>query len=133
MSGTKPENRYIHRVGKRLPAWVYAEKTNNIYRAGTPDMYYEGPGAIMWVEYKWSPRVPKKIDFSTASAPHITKLQSKWLERAFKNNVPVALILGTPDGGLIFPGLSFIGIHAVEANQLKDPQQVADWIVSGVL
>lgn len=87
---------YLH--GKfELP--VYFEKTNNPWRWGTPDFYYEGPAGILWSEHKWI-KEPWTEDVATKD---ICKTQSwpkqvKWLNRAHDNGVNTCVIVGVGVG-----------------------------------
>ena len=94
---TKPETNFIRRVGKYLPPEVYAEKTNNPYRGGTPDMYYEGGMDILWAEYKYLKKIPPVVDVSKL----LSALQYRWLKRAEKNNRTIAVIVGSAKGGMV--------------------------------
>jgi len=125
----KPENAYIARVKRVLHAGVYAEKTNNPYRGGTPDMYYEGDRAALWVEYKWYPKTPDTINLcDTKSKPCLSYLQQQWLRRSHANGRRVAVVVGTPDGGIILPGLSWSVPQPVVSGNLLPPKEVAQWL-----
>jgi hypothetical protein len=121
---TMPENTYIARVHKVLPDTVYREKTNNRFRRGMPDVYYEGDKNCLWVEYKWHPRRPRSLSVSGLLSP----LQRKWIHRAAANNRPVAVILGTPDGGILFPDLSWE--KPINQPTLLSPTEITKWITS---
>lgn len=70
---------------------------HNSYRGGMPDVYYEGDRAILWAEYKYIPKIPKKL----CLAKYLTPLQNRWLRRAYQNNIQVAVIAGVEDGVFI--------------------------------
>lgn len=131
----KPEAQYVASVHKHLPANVYHEGMANDYRGGTPDQYYEGPGGALWVEYKFAPKLPTVVDLTRqTTSPKLSPLQMKWLERAYKNNVNVAVILGTPDGGYIFryrDWLAPIGRDFLSP-LLLPRKDIAKWIASRV-
>ncbi|NIT13216.1 MAG: hypothetical protein GTN99_02930 [Candidatus Dadabacteria bacterium] len=97
--GQKPEARFIQSIERYLSPLVYRQSMYTPYSNGTPDRYYEGPYNQLWVEYKFTtalkPRPFKPIDL-------VTKLQAKWLLRAYKNGIPVAIILGNPKGGAMY-------------------------------
>ena len=125
----KPESRYILRVARHLESCVAREKTNNPYRAGIPDVYYEGNKANLWVEFKWYPRRPEVIDLrDQKKKPHQTTLQQNWLKRSAGNGQLVAVISGTPDGGIILPGLAWDCLIQVKPEHLLSPKEVAAWI-----
>jgi len=92
----KPENRFIAKVHKTLPRYIYAEKTANPYRGGTPDCVYEGLKGYHWIEYKWLPRTPVR-----SFTPGISPLQRKWLMRAYENNREPWVVVGCSDGCFI--------------------------------
>lgn len=92
----KPETLFTNRLNKRLPQDVYAEKTYNIYRGGTPDFWYSGYKADLWVEYKWIKQLPKKE--STPIRAALSGLQTLWLDDAMKKGRNVCVIVGSPQG-----------------------------------
>lgn len=95
----KPETALIEAVNKQLDPSVYYEKTSNPYRGGTPDVYYEGPGNYLWVEYKYSPTLPPTICLACEKPKvRLSDLQQRWLNRAFRNNSKVAVIYGWGSG-----------------------------------
>lgn len=102
---TKPETTYYTAVNKLLPKMIYREKMHNPYRGGTPDVWYSGNRDDLWVEYKYLKTVPKKaaIDVKKLLSP----LQQKWLIDRYEEGRNVAVIIGTPLGGLIYTGRSW--------------------------
>jgi len=92
----KPETLFTNRVNKRLPQDVYAEKQHNFYRGGTPDFWYSGYKADLWVEYKWIKQLPKKE--STPIKADLSGLQTLWLDDAHKKGRNVCVIIGSPQG-----------------------------------
>jgi len=91
-----PENNFIGRVNKHVRS--YKEKTNNPYRGGTPDVYYEG-SFHLWVEYKFI-LLPKRG--STLIIPELSELQKAWLRRCDKNTGCARVIVGCKEGGTVF-------------------------------
>jgi len=90
----KPEATFRLGVEKYLPTEVYVEGTTTPFSSGTPDRYYESNRGGFWVEYKYIAKVPRLY------TPGLTELQRQWLNRARKNHVRVAVIVGCPDGGV---------------------------------
>jgi hypothetical protein len=125
------EASYIRAVNKHLPPEVYTEGTANPYRGGTPDRYFEGSRGHLWAEYKFITRIPKLVDPLKLLSP----LQAMWLERAYKNNQPVAVIVGCPEGGVILPGVSWREPLEREAFRLlmQPKPQIAEWITRAVM
>lgn len=91
----KQETTFANLVNSKLDPRIYYEKTNNPYRSGTPDFYYEGPGSILWVEYKWIPepwtedKTPEQI-CNRKEWGH----QRRWMIRAHDHGVNSLLIVG---------------------------------------
>ena len=122
----KPETRYtaaVHRALKPIQGDLYFEKTNNPYRGGIPDFYYEERNAF-WVEYKWLPSLPR-VQFT----PSLSELQKRWLLRNFGNGHQPAVIVGTPKGGLIldYPD-EWTGQVYIVNYRLRTPKEVAEWL-----
>jgi hypothetical protein len=124
----KPENRFLNLVHKHLPNTVYFEKTHNIYRGGTPDVYYEGPKTILWAEYKYLPKLPKTINLIGQKTPPLSALQQRWLTRAQANNVNVAVIIGSPQGNFVLENLSWKEPHPVDQLASMLVAEIASWI-----
>lgn len=99
MSG-KPENAFIRSVHQYLPK-TYHEKMANPWRSGTADVWYSGVLGDMWVEYKYVPKIPKR----TAILPELSPRQLQWLNDRDAEGRRVAVVLGHPDGGVVYePG-----------------------------
>ena len=124
----KPENRFLNLVHKHIPSTVYFEKTHNIYRGGTPDVYYEGPKAILWAEYKYLAKLPKIINLTGQKNPPLSALQQRWLARAHANNKNVAVIVGSPQGHYVFESLSWKEPHPVDQLTSMLVAEIASWI-----
>lgn len=100
----KPETRLIERVHRALDGSIYREKTNNPYRAGMPDVYYEGSGtqAMAWVEYKYRPTKFKAYSSFEEILALATPIQQRWIVRCSRNATKVAMIVGFNDGTAVF-------------------------------
>lgn len=132
----KRENTYIGNIHRHLPGGVYAEKTNNPYRGGTPDCYYESR-FMAWVEYKFN-ELPKRG--TTLMTPNLTPLQADWLRRAHDNGHRCGVIMGAQVGrhsvGVFIrtPGVWLHGISADEfvasAKSTKEMAEVITALVS---
>jgi hypothetical protein len=99
-----PENTFIASVHKHLPFDLYRIKNNNTYNAGQPDVWYSGPRADLWIEYKFivvpkHPGTPIKIELS--------ELQKNWLKSRHAEGRRVAVVVGSKAGGALFMGDSW--------------------------
>lgn len=105
----KPETTFIASVHKHLPPTLYRVKNNNEYTAGIADIWYSGVRDL-WVEYKFIV-VPKRpdtvIDLITGKNPAISYLQQEWLRSRHEEGRSVGVIVGSKDGGVWFPGLTW--------------------------
>jgi len=96
---SKPETRFYEAIHRKLSPDVYREKMANPYRGGTWDMYYEGFGKILWVEYKFTVKLPGELDLTNvAKKPSLSKLQQAWGSRLARNAQQAAVILGFGEG-----------------------------------
>ena len=104
-----PENTFIGSVHKHLPAGLYHMKNHNQYVGGIADVWYSGVRDL-WVEYKFIV-VPKRpdtvIDLITGKNPAISYLQQEWLRSRHEEGRSVGVIVGSKDGGVWFPGLTW--------------------------
>lgn len=132
---------YIQAVNKHLPPEIHSEGMANPYRGGTPDRYYEGNKAPLWVEYKYLAKLPPIIDllrYTEKTEPMLSKLQQGWLRRAHGNGQPVAVIVGCSEtvggrkGGVIFPGTSWDKPISRDGfiQLMWTPKEIAAWITT---
>ena len=94
---TKPETRFIGGVHKHLPS-TYTEKMSNPWRSGTADVWYSGNKGDLWVEYKFIEKLPRNAEI----LPDLSPQQLRWLNNRFDEGRNVAVIVGTPTGGVIY-------------------------------
>lgn len=129
MSTTKPENRFIESVHRHLPR-TYAEKMNNPWRAGTADVWYSGDRGDLWIEYKFIERIPRSKEI----LPDLTPRQKRWLNNRFDEGRNVAVVLGTPTGGVIYRNKEWMRPldHVTLAGLIVPRDEIARWIFSQV-
>ena len=127
----KPESTFKKSVNKWLPVEIYHQDMAGIYVSGTPDTYYEGYQRMMWIEYKWYPKMPRVMNLKAGKKPKLTALQYRWLCRARSNGLAVAVVVGSPQGALILPDPEFwMGDLQTRNFRHCIPREVAAWIVS---
>lgn len=99
---TKPETLFANRIHRKLNKDVYKQAMGLTATNGTPDYYYEGNISHLWVEYKWYPKEPNRIDLcDTDKKPCLSRLQQDWLARADNNEQPLAVVAGYPGGCIV--------------------------------
>lgn len=125
----KPENSFIRGVHRFLPR-THTEKTNNPFRAGTADVWYSGDKGDLWIEYKFIEKIPK----SPKILPDLTPRQLRWLNNRFDEGRNVAVVLGTPAGGVIYRNKDWsIPLDSDTLSGLVVPKdEVARWIFTQV-
>lgn len=106
----KPENTFIASVHKHLPLKLYSMKNHNEYNAGVADVWYSGPKKDLWIEYKFIV-IPVRngtfIDLAGGKSPSISALQQAWLTARAGEGRNVGVIVGSKEGGMWFPELSW--------------------------
>jgi hypothetical protein len=125
----KPESTFIRGVNKYLPE-TYFEKTNNPFRSGVADMWYSGIEGDLWVEYKNDPSLPKSREY----LPKLSPMQVKWLGDRYYEGRNIAVILGLPEGGVIYRDLDWLKPYT-RVQLLKramSRQDLAKWIFEQV-
>jgi hypothetical protein len=124
-----PERRFIDKVHRRLVAPVWKQSTTGMAGSnGTPDYYYEGLCGALWVEYKGIDGFfPKQINLLSKN-PKLTPLQRRWVDRAYGNDVQVAVILGGDQGGIIFTEGAWGYEHSLSDLRIWTLQDVAEAI-----
>ena len=107
---------------------AYAWKIHDNYAGGVPDAYYSGNKADLWVEYKWVQAFPKRAPVN----PKLSELQRDWLRRHHAHGRNVAVIIASPEGGVIYPGISWDTPQPIDQHTLYKPKGVAEWLVAQV-
>lgn len=126
---TKPETTFIGSVHVYLPKTLHYEKMNNPYSSGTPDVWYSGDAADLWVEYKFLPTVPQTAIIDPRKL--LSVLQFNWLNQRYEEGRNVAVVIGCSRlGGVIlrdqgwklqFPATTF-------RDRLVPRKAIAQWI-----
>ncbi len=148
---SKPENNFIGRVNKHLPLkkvksslkarslypperHLHYEKMNNPFRSGTADGWYSGRAGDLWVEYKYLERTPKRASVWPANPNEqlLSRLQVEWLNERYEEGRNVAVVVGCPDGGVVFTHREWdeemVANHFVSL--LRSEVQIAEWVFS---
>lgn len=130
MSTTKPENRFIGSLHKKLPKGIHAEKMSNPWRTGTADVWYSGVDGDLWIEYKFIERIPRSAEI----LPDLTPRQMQWLNDRFAEGRNVAVVLGTPTGGVIYRNGEWSIPLSPDAfkERMVSKEEIARWISSQI-
>lgn len=96
--------RSVHdRLRKKAPA-IYIWKINDPYQGGVADAYYSS-AADLWIEYKYLKSLPKRP--GTVIQSGLSPLQQQWLRGRYREGRNVSVIIGSPAGSLILPGVDW--------------------------
>lgn len=96
--------RSIHGILRRKHPKLYVWKINANYAGGVPDAYYSMKSDL-WVEYKYLKSLPQKPE--TIVQYRLSELQKDWLIRRDAEGRDVCVVVGSPQGNLIFPGTAW--------------------------
>ena len=123
----KPETTFRLSVEKYLPTSLYRMKNSNPYTTGVADSWYSGTKTDLWVEWKFQ-ILPKRPSTLILAKP--SPLQCVWLQARCHEGRNVAVILGCPDGGVVYQALSWAQALTCEQfrMRIKTRRQLAAWI-----
>tara|TARA_Y100000996_G_C22062046_1_gene453675 strand:+ start:126 stop:521 length:396 start_codon:yes stop_codon:yes gene_type:complete len=86
------EHGFIKSIHNKLSKEVYKWKIHDTYAGGVPDAFYSGPAGILFIEYKYVPKLPARL--TTTIKCNISELQYQWLHRMYDQGHKVAVVLG---------------------------------------
>lgn len=120
------ETSYIKSIHRRLSKDVYWWKINDRFTNGVPDAWYCGvAGGHLFVEYKF---VALPVRDTTIVRVALSSPQIEWLDARSKQGIPVAVVVGSQDGGLWIDDLGAVrsGIGAAAfKNRMEDSAAIA--------
>jgi len=124
----KPETTFIAAVNNHIPKSVYRMKNNNQYTGGIADVWYSGRDNDLWVEYKYLPRVPTRVDIDVMKL--LSPLQQAWLRDRRMEGRNVAVILGCPEGGVVLTDRQWELELTIQnfRTLLRSKQELGEWI-----
>lgn len=100
-------------------------KNHNQYNGGIADVWYSGSAKDLWIEYKFI-AIPKRadtvIDLVGGKNPSVSYLQQEWLKARHAEGRSVGVLVGSRDGGVWLPGVTWDKSYSSEAFQ--------SWIIS---
>ena len=119
------ESNFTQSIHRLLPQEVYKWKINDRFTSGIPDSYYSGQKNDLWIEYKFIKELPVK-----RLIPKLSQLQLQWLNARYSEGRNVAVIVGSPQGSILFKDKEWIaGKQPINFMSKRD---VAHWITTSV-
>lgn len=128
----KPETSYRNSIERKLPpkSELYRMKNNNQFESGIADSWYSGNRSDLWVEYKYVPKLPVRVNVKIDLSEH----QKGWLRGRHAEGRNVAVVIGSPEGGVVFKGLEWENYieHGIPLSTFRvmarSKPEVAEWI-----
>ena len=93
------EHSFIKSVHRKLPTSMVQWKIHDTFTGGVPDVMYGGPSGILFVEYKYIPKLP--VRETTVQKTSLRPLQIQWLNKMVGCCQKAALIIGVEDYAVI--------------------------------
>jgi len=93
------EHSFIKSVHRYLPSDVFRWKIHDTFTGGVPDAMYGGPAGLLFIEYKYVPKLPVKE--STLIKTSLNAQQIKWLDRLSSFGQRTAVVIGCEDTAII--------------------------------
>lgn len=125
---SKPENTFIASVHRHLPPVdeLYRMKNHNQYNGGIADVWYSG-FKDLWVEYKFLVVPKRQTTVIDLLKTHVSPLQEEWLYERHSEGRNVWVIVGSKDGGVIFPETSWAELFTAGEfiQRLRSRQDIA--------
>ena len=98
------ETSYIKSIHRQLSTDVYRWKINDRFTNGVADTWYCGNnGKHLFVEYKF---VALPVRPTTVIKPDLSPNQVTWLTERRDQGIPVAVIVGSDEGGVLIGDLT---------------------------
>jgi hypothetical protein len=115
----KPESQFINSVHNHLPppTQLHREKMHNMYRSGTFDCWYSGSLDDLWGEFKYEPSFPIQDRFIL---PKLSPNQIRWGAERYKEGRNLVVIVGYPQGGVIYYSPDEWEVKGLDITQLTD-------------
>ena len=93
------EHSFVKSVHRKLPIDLYKWKIHDSYTNGVPDAMYAGDKAILFIEYKYVPALPKIK--TTPIKINLSKLQLQWLNNFVDMGHNAVVVVGTEDKNVL--------------------------------
>lgn len=91
------ESQFTAAIKRKLHKDVYALKVSLRFAKDVADNWYSGKGGDLWVEWKYLKSTPKRFH-----TPKLSPGQRIWLNARYDEGRNVAVMVGCPDGGIIY-------------------------------
>tara|TARA_B110000967_G_C18691260_1_gene463124 strand:- start:433 stop:840 length:408 start_codon:yes stop_codon:yes gene_type:complete len=94
------EHGFVKSVHRSLPSELYKWKIHDTYTGGVPDAFYAGPSGVLFVEYKYIPKLP--VRDTTKLRTTLSPIQIEWLNKMHQfGSAKVAVVIGAEETAVI--------------------------------
>jgi hypothetical protein len=124
------ENGFWQSLRKKLVPRIYAMKNQAGYVGGIPDCWLSGSQGDLWMENKYMQTVPPIVDPTKL----LSVLQQQWLIRRHAEGRSVGVLIGSVEGHLFFPALSWQSpvSRGTFISQAKKTAEIAEELIEHV-
>ena len=121
------ENTFWQSLRKKLVPRIYAMKNQAGYVGGIPDCWLSGMEGDLWIENKYLQTVPPMV----TPTKLLSVLQQQWLLRRHAEGRSVGVLIGSVDGHLYFPSLSWLSpmTRGAFLTQTKSTKEIAEQLI----
>jgi hypothetical protein len=119
-----PEARFTNNVNRTLRSEICVWKISDRFTSGVPDCWYSGPKGDLWVEYKYTEKLPKRVPVK----PDLSPRQRDWLMDRHREGRNVAVVVGSEEGAVIYPGISFEDPKPRDQLTIHSTRELREWI-----
>lgn len=95
------EHSFIRAINRHVTCNHYW-KINADFAPGVPDCFYEGTRQDLWVEYKYISKPPARGTTLIKLSEILSPKQHLWLDRRYQTRNDCWVIIGHPQGGVVF-------------------------------
>jgi len=97
------ESTFWQALKKDIGGRIYSWKINARFVAGVPDSWFSGMDTDLWCEMKYVQTMPPLINPTNLLSPR----QMAWLEARYKEGRNTSVLIGSPEGCVMFWGDSW--------------------------
>lgn len=103
------ENGFWASLRKKIAGRLYAYKVNDRITAGIPDVWLSGEAGDLWMELKYDNKLPVRVPIDPKDTNRYLSLrQQDWLQSRYAEGRNVCVVIGSPEGHVVFPGVSWM-------------------------
>lgn len=122
------ENTFWQSLRRKLFPRIYALKLNLRFTAGVPDCWLSGRNQDLWLELKYIQDLPAVV----VPKELLSTRQQEWLRLRYAEGRWVGVLIGSSNGHLYFPGLSWDALVVSKGKWIetsKTTKEMAQYLI----